>query len=255
MAYPGRRGNGITGLRAILGGDRAMAGIGFGGGTGGKGGAGSEPPQAFARHAMIQEVRGYWEALRQGDTLPSRADIDPRGIKGALTGAFLIEHNTPGIGRLRIAGMNFTDFLGMDARGMPLSALFDPLAWPRLADALDQMVQRPAILDMQLEAEAGPGRPALLARMLLLPLRRDETRSAMSLGCLAMPPLSAPPAGRMMIRHLRADPVLPSHLRAVPHARARLASFAESPAPEFRVKPSPAARPYLRLVDTDPDHP
>ena len=90
-----------------------------------------------AMRAMLEEVRAYWQGLRVGDALPLRDQIDPRGLRGALHGAFLIERIAPGIGRLRIAGMNFTDLLGMDGRGMPLSALFDPMSRARLGTLLD----------------------------------------------------------------------------------------------------------------------
>lgn len=142
--------------------------------------------QERAAAAALAEIRGYWESLRLNGGLPHRADIDPRGMRGALEGAFLIERIGPGIGRLRVAGTNFTDLLGMDARGMPLSAIFDPMARARMAPLLDNCFLKPAIVDISLSAETGLGRSALTARMTLLPVEGDGMRSEMALGCLML---------------------------------------------------------------------
>jgi hypothetical protein len=70
---------------------------------------------------MIAELRAYWEALREGEMLPRRDRVDPRGIAGALEHSFLIERIAPGVARFRISGMVFNDLMGMDIRGMPMS--------------------------------------------------------------------------------------------------------------------------------------
>ncbi|MDR0809397.1 MAG: PAS domain-containing protein [Gemmobacter sp.] len=196
--------------------------------------------------AMLQEVRGYWEGLRQEGALPSRAVIDPRGMAGALSGAFLIERVGPGLARLRIAGMNFTNLLGMDARGMPLSALFDPVGRNRLSGLLEQVFQRPARAELLLRAETGLGRPELTGRMIVLPLAPDGERGALALGCLAIAGKIGRQPRRLAISHARAEPVFPPDLRA---PAARLYDLADPPA--FAVKPTPSAKPWLRLVDLE----
>lgn len=219
----------------------------FGNG-GGKGGTppGGMPPD-FALHAMIAEVRGYWEGLRRGPLLPPREAIDPRGIRGALQGAFLVERIAPGIGRLRIAGMNFTDLMGMDAHGMPLTALFDPMGRARLGTLLEQVFQRPAILDMQLAPESGLGRPPLKARMILLPLDGTGARAETALGCLALSGDVGRCPRRLQILTARSEPLSPESpdLRS---AEARLTAFAE-PKAAFAVKENAKTKPWLRLVD------
>ncbi|MDZ4094974.1 MAG: PAS domain-containing protein, partial [Paracoccaceae bacterium] len=117
------------------------------------------------RHAMVHQVRAYWEGLRRGPVLPRRADIDPRGIEGALEGAFILDRIAPGMARFRLAGMGLVELMGMEVRGMPLSAMFDPMGRSRLAEGLEQVFTTPAILDLHLEAERGIGRPALSGRM------------------------------------------------------------------------------------------
>lgn len=252
----------------------------FGGkknGTGTPGGPtdGGEGPGEREMRAMIAEVRGYWEALRQGNALPRRDQIDPRGLRGALQGTFLLERIAPGVGRLRIAGMNFADLLGMDGRGMPLSALFDPMSRSRLGNLLDACFLRPAILEMSMVSEVGLGRPALAARLILLPVASDDGRGEMALGCLALSGQIGRQPRRMGIAAAscipvslpRLEPVRPvkdlaalakapaplppvqDHAPLNLPAKLNLQDFALKQAPAYRVKPSSKARSYLKLVD------
>ncbi len=213
-----------------------------------------------AMRAMLEEVRAYWQGLRVGDALPLRDQIDPRGLRGALHGAFLIERIAPGIGRLRIAGMNFTDLLGMDGRGMPLSTLFDPMSRARLGNLLDACFLRPAVLEMVLGSESGLGRPGLSARLLLMPINSLDGRGEMALGCLALSGQIGRQPRRMTIESASCTPVTLPRLTAVQPMR-DLTRLAEAPAPlppalvpsldaqDYTVKPSTKARSYLKLVD------
>ena len=157
---------------------------GLGGGSTG-GGRGCGPGESAAQRQTIEMIRAYWEGLRPEEGLPSRAQIDPRGMAGALSGAFMIERIAPGVGRLRIAGMQLVDLMGMEVRGMPLSALFDPAGRSRLAAGLELMFQRPSILQMTADSVSGIGRPELSARIILLPLASDGARAEVALGCMA----------------------------------------------------------------------
>lgn len=158
----------------------ALSFLGRGGKSGTSGGSGGP------RFAMLAEVRAYWEGLRDGGALPERDRIDPRGISGALENTFLLERVAPGLGRFRIAGMQLHDLMGMDVRGMPMSALFEPSVRNRLSDALEGVFSGPAVLELWLEAERGIGRPALEARMIVLPLVGSKGETDLALGCLAM---------------------------------------------------------------------
>ena len=97
-------------------------GFGLGGGGGTGGGTGSRPGESAAQRQTIEMIRAYWEGLRPEEGLPSRAQIDPRGMAGALSGAFMIERIAPGVGRLRIAGMQLVDLMGMEVRGPQAAA-------------------------------------------------------------------------------------------------------------------------------------
>ena len=134
----------------------------------------------------LQDVRAYWEAMRMGGRLPRRDDINPRGMASALEQVFLVEQVAPNHGRLRLAGMGLADLLGMDVRGMPITALFEPVARARLSEALGGLFRHEYLLDIWLEAERGIGRPPLCARMQLLPLIGSNGEPSLALGCLGM---------------------------------------------------------------------
>ncbi len=136
--------------------------------------------------AALAQVRAYWEALRQGGDLPFRSDINPRGIEHVLSSTFLIERVSPGMARFRIAGMDYSDLMGMDVRGLPLSAVFVPEARAALASKLEQVFHSPAIMDMTLEAGGGLLKPALGARMLVLPVRDAAGQTKLALGCMVL---------------------------------------------------------------------
>lgn len=188
--------------------------------------------------ATLQSVRGYWEALRQNGSVPRRDQIDPRGLAAALDKVFLVERIAAGQARFRLAGMQLNDLMAMDVRGMPLSALFDPAARARLAAELEQLFDAPSVLEIWLEAERGVGRPALSARMLLLPLIGSGGEPGLALGCVAAEgslgraPRRFAIAG--MVRELIAQPAL----RVVPEV-------APLPTP-----PRSLGKPVLRLVSS-----
>ena len=188
----------------------------------------------------VQAVRGYWQALRVDGGLPRRDQIDPRGIAQALENVFLIERIAPGLARFRLAGMHVNEIMGLDVRGMPLTTLFEPAARSRITDALEPVFAGPQVLELWLEAERGLGKPALEARMILLPLTGSTGEPGLALGCLA----SVGTVGRMPRRFGVAGlvreplgtpaPVVPDH------------SFAESAVVYF--PPPPRGRANLRLV-------
>ncbi|WP_339107233.1 PAS domain-containing protein [Thioclava sp. GXIMD4216] len=133
---------------------------------------------------VTSELRAYWEALRMGRTVPARSDIDPRGIERALEYAFIIERVAPGMGRFRLAGMHLNDLMGMEVRGMPMTAMFEPAGRKKVAEATEACFTGPAIAELDLIADDGIGRPALKAKLLILPLKSDLGDINRALGCL-----------------------------------------------------------------------
>lgn len=208
----------------------------------------SKAPDAVRFPAMAQ-IRAYWQALCEVPGQPPlRSRIDPRGIADALEQTFLAERVAPGIARFRLAGMHLADVMGMDARGMVMSSLFDPASRVDLAITLEALFTRPAMVEIAMEAERGIGRPALEGRMLLLPLRGDDGKTNLALGCLA----TDGTPGRLPRRFATARRTI-TPLTAAPVLKEFEQGMAEEPAPYVPppLPPSPPStrsRAHLRLV-------
>lgn len=206
-------------------------------------------------YAAIAQVDAYWQALRKGNDIPKRSEIDPRGIEQALEHAFILERIAPGIARLRIAGSRLNDVMGMEVRGMPLTALFHAPHRRGIADILEEVFQRPATASLQLVSDdEGAGRPDLHARMTLLPLRSDLGDVSRILGCFVFQGEIGLAPRRFAITAQDVRPTAaPATLRPMAPVHARKAplvstGFADPPA-AFSHRKKPAGRPYLRLVE------
>ncbi|WP_050526306.1 PAS domain-containing protein [Pseudorhodobacter aquimaris] len=205
----------------------------------------------------LPQLAAYWEALRDGDSIPQRTQISPRGIEGALSSTFLIERVAPSVARFRIAGLDFAEFMGMEVRGLPFSAIFGPAARQDVADRLASVFEDPARLTMDLAAERGIGRPALSARMLVLPLLDTRGRIAMALGCMAIEgktgrsprrfEITASSVKRIYQPAPEALPERPTGFQPLVLESSKPRAFAEAAIP-FR-GPRKKSAPYLRLVE------
>jgi hypothetical protein len=183
----------------------------------------------------LAEVRAYWEGLRAGSGLPRRGQIDPRGMAGALGQVLMLEQVARGMARIRLGGTTLNDLMGMEVRGMPLSALFDPMARRKLEDVLARVFTGGVSATLVLEAERGLGRPTLSGRMLLLPISGDDGRPDLALGCVALDGSIGRTPRRFHIAHVLTDVLAQAH------------AFAE-PAVPFS---GPRKMPHLRLVTSD----
>lgn len=204
-----------------------------------------------AHFAPVAEVTAYWEALRSGRQLPLRSEVDPRGIERALEYAFVIERIAPQIARFRLAGTHLNDLMGMEVRGMPVSALFTPEGRADLGPAVAQVFAEPLAAELRLAAETGFGRPAMQARMVLLPLRSDLGDVSRALGCIVARGEVGRAPRRFSVSAMRTFRIEAGRplLRdgATPAAEAQPAGLAEAAAPYA----PPRQRPNLRLVKSD----
>lgn len=203
-------------------------------------------------YPQINEVRAYWEGLRCGQTVPLRADVDPRGIEGALEHAFILERIAPRIARFRVAGAHLNDLMGMEVRGMPLTSIFAPATRVEMAPLIEQVFLTPAVAEFDLRGEPGAGRPALVGSLVILPLRSDLGDVSRALGCLVTRgPIGHAPR-RFDVTGRRLVPL--GHDMAMPAASYpidRQPGLAEAPEP-FAARPAGARSvPHLRLVKSD----
>ena len=142
----------------------------------------ARPPTAWP---LARMVRDYWWLLRagRGGAMPARSSIDPRAIGPALHSTFLASRVTMGLVRIRIGGRTLAGLAGIEVMDMPLSLLFVPESRAELALAVERVLSEGAVATIDLEAECTIGRPALSARLVLLPLVAPDETTTMMLGC------------------------------------------------------------------------
>lgn len=133
---------------------------------------------------IVAELREYWNSLRHGRAIPTRADVEPQGIRRALDYAFILERVAPGAARFRLAGRHLINIMGMEVRGMPLCSFLNPSSRGRLSDVLETVFRAPQMAELSLHAAGEYARPELSGRMLLMPLRSDLGDVTRALGCL-----------------------------------------------------------------------
>lgn len=203
----------------------------------------------------IAQVEAYWEALRAGRAMPERGDVDPRGLEAALANAFLLEPVAEGVARIRLAGRHLSDLMGMEVRGMPVSALIVPEARETMARAIATLQAGPGAAVLELDSDRGIGRPPLDARLFMAPLSENGRPAARFLGALeARGAIGRAPrrfaVATMRIRRTGAGTPGASEEIALPAAPAasRDPGLAE-PAAAFAAAPAPQRR-HLRLVKT-----
>lgn len=208
-------------------------------------------------------VDRYWRGLRHGRVAPLRSDVDPRAIAAALPYVLIAERLAPGIARLRIAGSELNDLLGMEARGMPLTVFAEPEARKLLSSAIEDVCASPAIVEMRLTGPASYGRPALSGRLMLWPLVSETGKMDRLLGCLVPVGETGRAPRRFQVglprRHLLDGPGGQSAVTQRPLAEPGrpLRGLAEPPAAFFAGTsptdhlPAIRRRGHLRLVKSD----
>lgn len=138
--------------------------------------------QARTRFAPLNQIEGYWTALRGNRPMPLRSEIDPRGLKGALEYCFVLERIAPGLARMRVAGSHLGDLMGMEVRGMPISSFLDADSRQAFGEMLEEVFETPATATVTLVSEQGFGRPVMTARMILMPVKSDLGDTSRILG-------------------------------------------------------------------------
>ncbi len=203
------------------------------------------PDHSFA---AVSQVEAYWDALRGDQLLPKRSEIDPRGIESALEYAFILERISPGVARLRIAGSHLGDVMGMEVRGMPITAFISTPSRRRFCDMMEELFETPATATVLLKSETGQ----VAGRMILLPLKSDMGDVSRMLGCLVTKGDISDSPCRFDIEHIRIRPVRDRARHPVPTSSAPAAQtgFAE-PVTPFISSGGKRRPPYLRLVQSD----
>ncbi len=194
----------------------------------------------------IRQAEAYWTALLSSGDVPTRSQVDPRGLENVLEYTFILERIAPGLARFRLAGSHLTKIAGMEVRGMPLTAFFQHDAREAVTRHLDRVFSDPAIAELGLESKGKLGQSRLQARMILLPLKSDLGDVSRALGVLASDGTIGTTPRRFVIADSRIKPVKEVQM-ATPQPKRQLAGFAEDQT-GFK-----SAAPHLRLVSSRDD--
>jgi hypothetical protein len=126
------------------------------------------------RHKTTQAVWEYFNLVRKSETAPLRSDIDPQALKAVLPDVFILELDSAGIIRFRLAGTRVCAVLGQEARGNDFLSYFSAMQRHKMKLAAESVLanRRPLLIDINGLTE---GEATLAYEMLLLPLRsRDQ---------------------------------------------------------------------------------
>lgn len=207
----------------------------------------------------IRQAEAYWTALREGASIPRRAQVDPRGLRDILEYSFILERIAPGTARFRLAGQHLGLLAGMEVRGMPLTALFTPSARTEIGVALEKLFDGPSVTEFSLKSEARYGHPPIQAHMILLPLKNDAGEIGRALGVIVSDFAGRAAPNRFTITGSSIRPVSGLNYDWSSHDRAPVAPGFAEPAPEApsfatterRTTPSQPpkrGKPHLRVV-------
>lgn len=132
--------------------------------------------------SVLMALEAYWRGLGRDGHVPNHREVEPRNIGHCLRHCYMSTIVSPGLARIRFAGQELEQIFGMELRGMPMSALFDPGSRVRLHDALTRATAVPAIVELPLEAPQGLLRRGTPGRMSLLPLHDEVGQVTRILG-------------------------------------------------------------------------
>jgi hypothetical protein len=150
--------------------------------------------------------------------------------------------------------------MGMEVRGMPLTALIAPGSRRQVSDTLEEVFETPATCTLSLHSDKAPGMPALEARMILMPLKSDLGDVSRLLGALVSVGEIGRSPRRFEVTGAQLRPILTDTAEPMavakkptlplPKPRAKAPGFAE-PASRFETVTPRRDAPYLRLVKSE----
>lgn len=216
-------------------------------------------------HPNTQTLFNYWDELRAGRDAPSRSEIDPRRISGALETMFILEKLEDGQFRFRLAGTRLCEMLGMEARGLTAEAVMASGHGDQMADLAERVLEHPGVGVMAVRAMDGSG-VDWSGEVLMLPLRSELGDMTRIVGAVNFTTISrgARPEPNLRLRCLgtRLLPIevdhsqskLPAPLAPAAATTPAVAGFAE-PGHSFDRRPMLESRPSLTAIEGNPEAP
>ncbi len=164
-----------------------------------------QPKVNKMQNPIFNNLFEHWSALRHGIDVPSRSEIDPRIFPDALENTFIFERISRGDYRIRLAGMNLCDMMGMEVRGQSAASFMRQNERSAIQQVLEQVLMRPAIGELELVATDLMGKDINL-NMILLPLRSDTGEINRIIGCISYPQQTFAPPLRFSIHAKKLTP-------------------------------------------------
>ena len=158
------------------------------------------------QNPIFNNLFEHWSALRHGIGVPNRSEIDPRVFPDALENTFIFERISKGDFRTRLAGMNLCDMMGMEVRGQSAASFMRHSERSAIQQTLEQILERPAIGELELTAIDLAGKEIDL-NMILLPLRSDSGEVNRVIGCISYPQKTFAAPMRFSIRSKKLTPL------------------------------------------------
>jgi len=172
--------------------------------------------RAFTERSRIgADVLDLWTDVlaERRPLLPRQDDLPASALGPALAYAFVLERIGPGIARFRHAGQRVQALMGLELRGMPITAFSAPGGRSRLLALTDAVFDGPETVEIDLLARRA-GRTSLLAEMLLLPLADETGTVRRALGTLVPKGPQAFVPCRFQVVHARRTPMARAGARA-----------------------------------------
>lgn len=184
---------------------------------------GIEGLRTMRRSSVLEQAWRYWTSKRMGADLPRRAALDPKAMGPILGHSMVLDRVQPGTVRIRLGGHVLHDLMGMDVRGLPVRAFFDVADRARMRDAMEQVFETPATLELDLISDGDHG--LVTGRMLILPLRDAAGNVTKALATLVSDRMPTDAPRRFQLTHATILPVAGVPARPTPEPRRRLSDY------------------------------
>jgi len=209
------------------------------------------------QNPIFNNLYEHWSALREGNDVPNRCEIDPRVFPDALENTFIFERIAKGDFRARLAGMNLCEMMGMEVRGQSAASFMQSDQRDQIQKVLEQILRRPAIGELALTGLDLKGSTVEVS-MILLPLRSDMGEVNRVIGCISFPQKAFNAPLRFSIKEQKLTPLsaLGSNSEEIAVGFSeRIEPFRPAPVRAVAENENPAQSPkktgHLKLIQDD----
>ena len=106
------------------------------------------------RNRGTRALYEYWQSAKGSQEVPSRTNIEPRGLKEVLPWVFILEHVDRELSPFRLAGTGLCDQYGQELRGTNFLSLWLGDCRRTMRSLIDNVVLMPAGAFIEFEAQS-----------------------------------------------------------------------------------------------------